>query len=51
MKRGLSIAIYTRGSMDTLTALLLTLIVVLAHLLLNADGGGGGKFSRQGARA
>ena len=32
--------------MDWLTALLLALIVVLAHLLLDEDGGDGGKFSR-----
>jgi hypothetical protein len=36
--------------MDLLTAVLLALIAVLAHILLNADGGGGGKFSRQRAR-
>jgi hypothetical protein len=35
--------------MDPLTALLLALIVVLANLLLDADGGDGGKFSRAGA--
>lgn len=32
--------------MDLLTALLLALIVVLVDLLLNADGGDGGKFCR-----
>ena len=32
--------------MDWLTALLLALIVVLAHLLLDEDGGDSGKFSR-----
>ena len=35
--------------MDLLTALLLAFIVVLVHLLLSADGGDGGKFSRAGA--
>jgi hypothetical protein len=34
---------------DLLTGLLLALILVLAHLLLDADGGDGGKFSRAGA--
>jgi hypothetical protein len=33
---------------DWLTALLLALIVLLAHLLLDEDGGDGGKFSRAG---
>jgi hypothetical protein len=37
--------------MDLLTAALLALIVVLAHLLLDTDGGDGGKFSREGAAA
>ena len=37
--------------MDSLTILLLVFIVVLVHLLLSADGGTGGKFSRQGASA
>lgn len=32
--------------MDLLTALLLALIVVLAHILMNTDDGDGGKFSR-----
>jgi hypothetical protein len=35
--------------MDLLTALLLALIVVLVHLLWDADGGDGGKFSRAAA--
>ena len=35
--------------MDLLTSLLLALIVVLVNLLLDADGGDGGKFSRVGA--
>jgi hypothetical protein len=35
--------------MDLLTGLLLALIVVLVHLLMDADGGDGGKFSRIGA--
>jgi hypothetical protein len=35
--------------MDLLTSLLLALIVVLVNLLLDADGGDGGKFSRAGA--
>jgi hypothetical protein len=33
--------------MDTLTAALLLLIVILADLLMNAGDGDGGKFSRQ----
>jgi hypothetical protein len=37
--------------MDPLTILLLAFIFVLAHLLLDTDGSGGGKFSRQGAPA
>ena len=37
--------------MDLLTALLLALIIVLVNLLLDADGGDGGKFSRAGASA
>jgi hypothetical protein len=33
---------------DLLTALLLALILVLVHLLFDASGGDGGKFSRAG---
>ena len=35
--------------MDWLTVLLLALIVVLAHLLFESDGGDSGKFSPAGA--
>jgi hypothetical protein len=45
------VAIYVPGGfvVDILTALLLALIVVLAHLLFDESGGDGGKFSRAGA--
>jgi hypothetical protein len=36
--------------MDLLTSLLLALILILAHLLLDASGGDGGKFSRMPVR-
>ena len=36
--------------MELLDVLLLAFVAVIAHLLLNADDDGGGKFSRQFTR-
>lgn len=37
--------------MDLLTALLLALVIALAHILMNTDDDEGGKFQRAGAGA
>lgn len=40
----------TLADMELLDFVLLAFVAVIAHLLLSADGGGGGKFSRQFSR-